>query len=153
MWWRTPGSCEQSWPGVSPLFLRDPPALSLSLTHSLSLSLTHSLTHSLTQTLSLRRYREQHERDGVRPRICVGTFSFLYIGEWVDAIESAENEIAENMAEAAALRESKRIGTGTAFVTFTTRQVCVCVCVCVTDRQRQRQRQRKGELHGRPVRL
>ena len=49
-------------------------------------------------------------------------------GEWVDAIESAETQLVANMQQAASLRESKRIGTGTAFVTFTTRQAALdCV--------------------------
>jgi len=44
----------------------------------------------------LARYHEQLQRDGARPRRCVGAFSFIYIGEWVDAIELAEKEIEEN---------------------------------------------------------
>lgn len=71
----------------------------------------------------LARYQEQYERDGDRPTICVGAFSFMYVGEWVDAIENADKEIRENEAQAAELRRSvKRIGTGTAFITFTTRR-------------------------------
>jgi len=70
----------------------------------------------------LARYQEQYERDGKRPKRCTGPFSFLYIGEWVDAIEHAEFEIRASEEQATELRKVERIGTGTAFVTFTTRQ-------------------------------
>ncbi len=52
----------------------------------------------------LARYHEQHERDGERPRVCQGVFSFMYMGEWTDAIELCEKEIAQNDAEATSLR-------------------------------------------------
>ncbi len=52
----------------------------------------------------LARYHEQHERDGERPRVCQGVLSFIYIGEWMDAIELCEKEIAQNDAEATSLR-------------------------------------------------
>ena len=51
----------------------------------------------------LARYQEQYERDGDRPTICVGAFSFMYVGEWVDAIENADKEIRENEAQAAGM--------------------------------------------------
>ena len=74
----------------------------------------------------LARYREQHERDGQRPRVCVGMFSWLYLGEWVDALDHAQAEIEAADREASALRQKPaRMGTGTAFITFHTRQAAM----------------------------
>jgi len=81
----------------------------------------------------LARYREQFERDGERPRICLGAFAFMYIGEWVDAIDLTEKDIEENDQTAAELRQSsERIATGTAFVTFFSRQAAMD---CITTFQ------------------
>jgi len=77
----------------------------------------------------LARYHEQHERDGQRPRICVGPLAFLYCGEWVDAIDHLQKQIDDSANKASVMRTNHaRIATGTAFVTFKTRQAAInCV--------------------------
>lgn len=69
------------------------------------------------------RYKQQAANDGTRPQIIRGWLSWAWIGERVDAIDHLESEIATVDAELARLRapevEQQRLGSGTAYVTFT----------------------------------
>uniref|UniRef100_A0A7S4JBQ9 CSC1/OSCA1-like 7TM region domain-containing protein n=1 Tax=Guillardia theta TaxID=55529 RepID=A0A7S4JBQ9_GUITH len=96
-------------------------SVSLDVTDLVDLVENHRVLHK-----KLARYKQQAENDGTRPQMQTGFFSFMYMGEWVDAIDHLEGDLKKAEEEMNALqRKKERMGTGTAFVVFKDRKSAI----------------------------
>jgi len=107
-------------------------SVSLDVTDLVDLVENHRILHK-----KLARYRQQAENDGSRPQMQVGFFSFMYMGKWVDAIETLEEDLKKTEEEMKALQKKKgRMGTGTAFVVFKDRKSAIAAVSAFKNAQK-----------------